>query len=1060
MASHKNYKLYRTNPVLGGNMKMDIILRPSGEIRNNNVIVAKVVGFQLSPISDLVSHTNIQNENLLVRPHEMNIKRFFDSHKEYFYKPVIDATLASDWHYAIPDNISDTKSAFIKTWDDTYWCGTKRISSHNKYNATFEVFCPMWLESCSGLKFQFDINPINSASGSKSIVLELEYPKHKPQKEHTFQESFSKYIFDYLSHAGITNFEDPDAGSDKCVNIDLTNMKTIVYGMDVNEARFTAREDSNLVNNLTFRERFLVEANSNILQLFPTHHLICPNILNFNFVLDDSLLPGDDVVATKSAFNRSYITSATCWTRKHRVHNYKDAAGLSKTKDVTRWIEAREADFATNHEYVPRINTKRSPQKTDKNLNLNVLDHLRDNEVVNIIHYNKINQYVPLWCYTGNPDSIFNIYNGFGSYYYMGNNVETPKDGSIDKVTDRGNIVENNHVNGTTNADVNDETNNIELSNWTGYVGRITAIGAEKDDEYSIHTVITSTSDINTSRKFIDDIPLMHDATGNVGSIQFNFSSDKYDKMYVGICTTEPLTDQGSTGLTNQKYINDSWSQINILYGRFDQARGQGYINSLPSNLRFNASSYNGSNKLAEFYADEDIKYQVFRNADATNKYHTSFGSPNGPTQSRDWNKVKDSRNYSLSCIFWEAEIKKDADEIERGDVVKGDTNKCLMVLFFSPSYIPSVEQTQERGFTYLGGALRVQNIIEATKAYLKMYGEDYMAKNDPVLFGYLEELVTNGIKNIESNKLISISKTIQTKTDNILSTESTELVPYKRDEVNDYVFRPQGNIKPAIYPPAYLVSEDHRSVSYYNRYGLNFFWHKKIFKNKELGEMPNFNLYAYKNITPRYPSLLFDSVVRDKQILGYRENNPIYFERYGILNYEYPCPILKGRRYDNSDPREIITVDDKKVWDPTLGQFKMTRVSKTRDDHPGRYTDWPEYKWFNESKIRIFPEHFPLDGAEPFHILVQENDKDYIEAVVWDLFITKAEISLANGVDNMTEEEYKPYLIEYLKTIYKVEYDLVDSHKEWPKDLTDLKAQYTGANSLLFEYNIKIKLA
>ena len=104
MFRYKNYKLYKTNPILSGNMKMDIIIDSEGN-QKDGVFDAQIVGYQLSPISDLVSHSNIQKENILVRNHELNIKNFFDSHKEYFYKPVIDPLLESDWFYPAPKDM-------------------------------------------------------------------------------------------------------------------------------------------------------------------------------------------------------------------------------------------------------------------------------------------------------------------------------------------------------------------------------------------------------------------------------------------------------------------------------------------------------------------------------------------------------------------------------------------------------------------------------------------------------------------------------------------------------------------------------------------------------------------------------------------------------------------------------------------------------------------------------------------------------------------------------------------------------------------------------------------
>lgn len=733
MSRYKNYKLYKTNPILSGNMKMDIII-DSVDKRKDDVFDAQIIGYQLSPVSDLASHSNIQKENILVRSHELNIKNFFDSHKEYFYKPVIDPLLESDWFYPAPKNMGPVSKDLLKTWDDTYWCGAKRISTYNKYNAQVEIFCPLWLERCDDIKFEIAIR--NQSGTYKKIELVL---GSKKSRVHNL---FAEYIFNYLTNAGIKN------GLDKCINIDFNTGKTTIYGLDVNGARFTSREDRNLIRNLTSRERFLVEANSNILQLYPLHHLICPNILNFNLVLKDDLLSD-----TNDQFNISV-----------------DCSG----KIDGKWKRMNEVDFYTNHEYVPRIDLNKSFSGASNNPN--VLDHLQDNKMVDLIHYNKINQYVTHWCYTGNKHLLFNVYNGF-----------------------------NNHINTYENLDVYNGTNDINKANWFGNIQKIY-------EKSNLEDVFTNTRDY---------MSLFKDTSRFIGTTEFIQRSNSR-KIYIGVCTTAPLR----TFVPN-KFIPESnkVEQINILYSQIDKDGND----TLPSIKQLvSGSSTSEKRKI-------NLSLQYFKNGDAFNTYKTNFGfSSTSIKTERNWV----SKTQFLTVFFWEF-------------------NNSLMVLFFSPTY--GGKDTP----LYKGGALKIQNITTAIREYFELY-KDILKSKPGNLYSYLNEFITTCIDNIRHSHYIKLSKTIGSKIDNTLGGNVAERVPYKVDNINDYVFRNSGNIKPALYSTG-------NKTYHINSYGQNYFWQKRLFNEDDTH-------FLYKNLPPKYPSVEFDSVVSYKdKILTYGSSENIF---------------------------------------------------------------------------------------------------------------------------------------------------------------------------------------
>ena len=67
-----NYQLYRTNELLGGQMKLNIIIGLS----SHNKLIVK--GFDLSPISNSIPYDRTTDNDLLNYDHQSNIKSYYE----------------------------------------------------------------------------------------------------------------------------------------------------------------------------------------------------------------------------------------------------------------------------------------------------------------------------------------------------------------------------------------------------------------------------------------------------------------------------------------------------------------------------------------------------------------------------------------------------------------------------------------------------------------------------------------------------------------------------------------------------------------------------------------------------------------------------------------------------------------------------------------------------------------------------------------------------------------------------------------------------------------------
>lgn len=125
-----NYRLYKTLPKLAGNMKLDLVVG----MGNNGM--AYVRQAHLRPIAG-TSYIPITDERIMDRPHQNNIRKFYENTRGNFYNSNPPASLDSDWFMTVsPHEMRNLK--YIKTWDDTFLAGCSRMP-YKLYGTTHEL---------------------------------------------------------------------------------------------------------------------------------------------------------------------------------------------------------------------------------------------------------------------------------------------------------------------------------------------------------------------------------------------------------------------------------------------------------------------------------------------------------------------------------------------------------------------------------------------------------------------------------------------------------------------------------------------------------------------------------------------------------------------------------------------------------------------------------------------------------------------------------------------------------------------------------------------------------
>jgi hypothetical protein len=630
--SINNYRLRRTLPKLSGNMQLDLIIHPVTSGRNTGALMVRQA--HLRPIgSD--TYVPVVDERLMDRTHQLNIKDFYERTRSSFYTHPYDSTLNSDWPRMVSWSEMD-RMKYIKRWDDTCWAGAKR--SRNKlYGCTHEIFVPLWLEQCDGLRFNIEICAAESDATAASFTLDLSpvylqaswttrtappFPGAAPGKlllknfvaSETFNNDFVQYFIDYLDYIGVAD------GTPDVMAVDFQNNVTTLAGLQVESGNVTVRQNFNIARNLLFRERPLLEANSLLTNSFMDNKMIVKQLINFNLCFDLDELLG--LIANADSFtaaNQYKVRVSVQALRKYRdTHldsmiepHWDMIESVTENQDSRDcgyiWEDLEVRDFYTNHYYIPRPKAQFEYQDGVDNTYevedspLNALAYKRDYQCTDIMHANKISQPICHWVNATNPDGdLFNVYDGFGAY----------------AVDSDGNFIEYDHGFGQT-PDLSDSEYDESTDNtaWLGV--KLKGTGATIENILNAPLSKVESGFFSDASNFINGLQFNYSAAG----ISYDNTADRSapSKVYIGVMTTP--ADCNLTALWNKSstQVNEI-SIINILTDRRDERTDVPTWGTLPQYQK-----EEGVAEPAKRYAAKDIMYDWHLYSDGDNRFSVTY---------------------------------------------------------------------------------------------------------------------------------------------------------------------------------------------------------------------------------------------------------------------------------------------------------------------------------------------------------------------------------------------------------------------------------------------------
>lgn len=368
-----SYRLHRTNILLGGQMKYDLII-------GDNMTINDI---HITPVVDIAPYNRYTDDNLLNYSHQENIKRFYQQTQGSFYNTFVDTKITSDYPMVPGSDTDET----VKNYDDSVFAGCSRMK-YSIYKKQFQLFVPVWLEDkVDDLYFEISINtPYGQRLTTKKVV---------------FSDKLKRYFKQYFDFIGMDN-------KLMKITIDNSNPSCVVHGLNASTGCMTTFNDFSLVGNLTSRERPLIEFNSLIINTLKNKSVIAKQLFNFNI-----------------CFNFDDITDEILKTPMFSLFNISCDVVVNGEK-------LKSKDFFTNFDEINRSRVsilddeelmKGNAVKKSADKFVNVLNYKSDNTNVDIINVNKADQKYIHWSLVDNDEYIFNLYDGWAGVYTTTNEM-------------------------------------------------------------------------------------------------------------------------------------------------------------------------------------------------------------------------------------------------------------------------------------------------------------------------------------------------------------------------------------------------------------------------------------------------------------------------------------------------------------------------------------------------------------------------------------------------------------------------------------------------------------
>lgn len=462
----ENYQLYRTNVLLGGQMKYDIILGS-----DNYGLVVK--NFNITPISDDIYYDKhlkplIRSTNDNVTMHSDNIKDFYAKVSGSFYNGCINELL--NQNQPLPENYRG------KLYMDNYEMGCRRMS-YDLYNKQLSFFCPVWLEQLTSdeyLEFDFVFyadpaqtkqiykkqlrlkkreegaktsNTVKLSPSRISNTSKMKYPGgfvNWDKDDELYHNKFVNYLNQYIEFLGL------NLGQDYVINIPSSGGGTpTLNAFDVKSGTPQTYELKGLREMFESHQHILLEQNQLLIHSLKNNTCIAKQLFNFNFCFNlEDMLPKFTI--NEFFAEKIYMSMEVCINNKVTNKSTKlDIKDFYSNHDFIQRGIVSPSNIVFNMDTYNKINNTLSVEdeidwkieSIDQSNDIyNVLSYYNDHRYIKTVDKNKLLQSIIHWAPSYNRSEILNFYPGFMScnitkthtrdvvdFIYNGYNMNTPQ---------------------------------------------------------------------------------------------------------------------------------------------------------------------------------------------------------------------------------------------------------------------------------------------------------------------------------------------------------------------------------------------------------------------------------------------------------------------------------------------------------------------------------------------------------------------------------------------------------------------------------------------------------
>ena len=353
-----NYQLYKTNVLLGGQMKWNISVASMGTDMYIN-------DFYLSPISDLIVFSR-PDRDVLNYSHSENIKDLYDSIRSNFFNTEFEQ---SNSKYPIILQKNEYKDTYCSIYD----AGVKR-NKCSLYDKSISLFCPLWLEDFNCLDtLEFIIEAYIKQNDERTVVIEKRL-KFSNIINKEYHNKFLQYFYNY-----IRDISGEEKIGENVININFKNNYAAVEGIDTNTGKVRIKNVSNQLPNLIYRLRPMMDTDNILINMLSDNSLICKQLFNFNFIFDfEDIIP----------YNiRKQLKGESIYFDTHIKHTSGNSTRLLERKSF-------------NYNYSENFNVGGKYP----------LSYFEDYNCLDLIDKNKLVPNIIHWSLIDSNDYIFNIY--------------------------------------------------------------------------------------------------------------------------------------------------------------------------------------------------------------------------------------------------------------------------------------------------------------------------------------------------------------------------------------------------------------------------------------------------------------------------------------------------------------------------------------------------------------------------------------------------------------------------------------------------------------------------